>query len=91
MTADEVAAGWQLLFDGQSTEGWRKYGSDQIGSSWKVVDGAIMLDSQQKADSTWAAADGGDIVTDAEYENFELKLEWKINACGNSGIFFNVV
>ena len=39
----------------------------------------------------WSAKDGGDIITKNEYDNFELRLEWRIGACGNSGIMFNVV
>ncbi|MEO1626019.1 MAG: DUF1080 domain-containing protein [Bacteroidota bacterium] len=87
----EKADGWQLLFDGKTTTGWHTYRKDSIGSSWKVVDGALMLDAQKQDDGSWRAQDGGDIVTADEYENFELQLEWKINPCGNSGIFFNVV
>jgi len=49
-----------------------------------------MLNSQLTPDGKWQATDGGDIVTDKTYENFELNLEWKINNCGNSGIMFNV-
>ena len=39
----EQAAGWKLLFDGQTTEGWHTYRKDQIGSSWKVVDSVLLL------------------------------------------------
>ena len=35
--------------------------------------------------------DGGDLISEGQYENFELRLEWKIFNCGNSGIMFNVV
>ena len=34
---------------------------------------------------------GGDIITEDEFENFEFQLEWKIGECGNSGIMYNVV
>ena len=91
LTDSEVAAGWKLLFDGETTNGWRNYRKETIGTSWKVIDGALTLDSQQKDDGGWQAQDGGDIITAGEYENFELRLEWKIAACGNSGIMFNVI
>ena len=39
----------------------------------------------------WQTGDGGDIVSDKEYENYELNLEWKITNCGNSGIIFNSI
>jgi len=87
----EKADGWKLLFDGETTNGWRNYRKQTIGSSWIVKDGALMLNSKKKDDGGWQAADGGDIVTDKSYEDYELKLEWKISPCGNSGIIYNVV
>jgi len=91
LTAAEKAAGWQLLFDGQTTKGWRNFKKETIGASWKVENGALFLNSKQKDDGGWQAQDGGDIITDQQYENYELSLEWKIANCGNSGIIFNVV
>ncbi len=91
LTVSEKAAGWKLLFDGETTKGWRNFKKETIGASWVVQDGALILDSKQKADGGWQAKDGGDIMTDGQYENYELNLEWKIANCGNSGIIFNVV
>jgi cytochrome c len=91
LTAAEREAGWKLLFDGQTTVGWRNFGKQTIGSSWKVQDGTLTLDVVAREDGGWQAADGGDIVSAGEFENFELQIEWKIAPCGNSGIMFNVV
>lgn len=91
LTPLEKAAGWKLLFDGKSTAGWHNFNKSTIGKSWKVNDGAILLDAVKKPDGGWQALDGGDIVSQEEYENFELNLEWKISPCGNSGIIYNVV
>jgi cytochrome c len=90
LTDAERKAGWKLLFDGKTTKGWHTYGKKTIGSSWKIADGALMLDVVARQDGGWQAQDGGDIVTDGEYENYELRLDWKIAPCGNSGIMFNV-
>lgn len=79
---------WVKLFDGVSTKGWHNYGKTSIGSAWKVEDGCLHLDASKK--DGWQIKDGGDIVTDAEFENFHLKLEWKIAPNGNSGIMFFV-
>ena len=76
----EKQEGWQILFDGKTTSGWHKYGGGQAGESWKVNDGILSIDPSIK--------DGGDLVTDKEFENFHLKLEWKISEKGNSGIIF---
>jgi hypothetical protein len=88
LSEQDKADGWQLLFDGQSTKGWHKYGNEPVGSAWKIEDGTIWLDTASKQNGKIAG--GGDILTDEEYENFHLKLEWKISAAGNSGIMFNV-
>lgn len=93
MTANQLsdkdkADGWQLLFDGQSTKGWHKYGGLPVGSAWKIADGILYLDTTVK--ENWQIKDGGDIVTDEEFENFHLKLEWKIAKDGNSGIIFYI-
>lgn len=80
------SANWISLFDGKTTQGWHNYGKTTIGEAWKVSDGALFLDTS-KAEG-WQTGGGGDIVTENEYENFHLKLEWKIAKNGNSGIIF---
>jgi len=81
LSAQEKKEGWKLLFDGQTTKGWHDYNRSTIGAMWKASNGELWLDPQPGA---------ADIVTDSEYENYELRLEWKIDSCGNSGIIFNV-
>jgi len=88
LTDEEKKDGWLLLFDGTSTNGWHEYGKSAAGSAWKVTDGILRLDAAQKENGK--VVGGGDIVSDEEYENFHLKLEWKIDTCGNSGIMFYV-
>lgn len=91
LTAAEKKAGWQLLFNGKDMSGWHNFNKETVGASWLLDDGAIMLDVVPRADGWTQALDGGDLVSDKEFENYELCLEWKIAACGNSGIMFNVV
>lgn len=79
LTDAERAAGWKLLFDGQTTAGWRGYLKNAV-TGWQVVDGALTR-----------AAEGGDIITTEQYRNFELALEWKIGPGGNSGVFYRAV
>lgn len=81
LTEAEQRSGWQLLFDGESTNGWRNYKKDSISTGWKVVDGAIVR----------ASGGAGDIITDKKYGNFELSLEYKISKGGNSGVMFHVI
>lgn len=88
LTDAQVAEGWQLLFDGKTTSGWHKYGGKPVGSAWKIANGTFYLDTTEK--ENWQIKDGGDIITDEEFENYHLKLEWKIAPNGNSGIIFNI-
>ena len=89
LSKKEIKEGWQLLFDGKTTNGWRKFNSKTIGSAWRVGDGCLYLDPTFKDD--WQIKNGGDIVTDQSFGDFDLKLEWKIEQNGNSGIMFFVV
>ncbi|WP_229311159.1 3-keto-disaccharide hydrolase [Larkinella soli] len=75
-------AKWMKLFDGKSFTGWHNYlkPNQNVSDKWKIEDGAIVLDGRG----------GGDLVTDKEYGNFELELEWKISEGGNSGIMYHV-
>lgn len=79
LTADEQKAGWRLLFDGESTAGWRGFKSASLPAGWQVKDSALTR-----------VAEAGDIVTDEVFRDFELTLEWKVAAGGNSGIMYRV-
>lgn len=72
----------QLLFDGKTTKGWHTYLKKSAEPAWEVVDGTLKLNPKAEGQ--------GDLVTDQEYENFELTLEWNISEGGNSGIIFGV-
>ncbi len=89
LSESEKANGWQLLFDGKTTKGWRNFKKETIGSAWKVQNGALLLDNSNKKDGQ--IIDGGDIITEEEFENFELTLEWKVQVAGNSGLIYNVI
>src|SRR5690242_8651421 len=84
LTQKEEKAGWKLLFDGKTTNGWHTYLQDTVGSKWQVKDGAITFVPAQ------GRAGGGDIVTNEEFENFDFRLEWKVVKGSNSGIIFDI-
>jgi len=83
LTNKEKRQGWKLLFDGTTTQGWHNYLKPSAGAAWSVKDGELQLDPAVKDDR-------GDIVSDGEYENFELSIDWNIAGEGNSGIMFLV-
>lgn len=81
----EKSEGWQLLFDGQSKSGWHSYLNKGTLDAWKIQDGILYLDVD-----TTKEHKGADMVTDQEYENFHLKVDWMISKNGNSGIIFGI-
>jgi hypothetical protein len=84
LTNAEKAAGWELLFDGATLNGWRDYNGTGLTAPWIVEDGTLA--------ALGKGSDGnGYIVTEKQYENFELVFDWKIAVGGNSGILYHVV
>jgi hypothetical protein len=81
LTADEKAAGWQLLFDGTDFNGWHNFKHEGVRSGWVVKDGALVCADPHNA---------GDIVTSNKFGWFELQLDYNISEAGNSGIMFHV-
>lgn len=89
LTDDEKAAGWQLLFDGQTLDGWKRYGADTIGPLWIVQDSTIVCNGEGLGEGTEGI--GGSLMTLKQVGNFELTVDWKITAGGNSGILYHVI
>jgi hypothetical protein len=81
LTPAESAAGWRLLFDGRTTNGWRNFRQDSISAGWQVVEGALTR-------MGGGGEPAGDIITRAKFRNFELVVDWKVAPGGNSGIFY---
>jgi len=97
LSAAERAAGWRLLFDGESFEGWKIYGAeDDAIEAWVIEDGAFkftrdvsgfgLIWNHINPFSTAAI----DLMTRERFGSFELRVDWKISAGGNSGIFYLV-
>lgn len=83
LTPAEKEDGWRLLFDGKDLTGWHSYLKDKPTRNWAVENGAIVVTAKHNGDQS-------DLVTDAPFENFDLKLEWKMEPCSNSGVMFYV-
>jgi hypothetical protein len=76
LTAKEKAAGWQLLFDGKTLNGWRTYANKTPGG-WDVVDGTLHAIAKVK---------GAELITEKKFKDFELSWEWKVPPGGNNGV-----
>jgi hypothetical protein len=86
LTTAEKAAGWQLLFDGKTFNGWRGFHNDKVPEGWVIEDGCIKkAPAKSLLDRT-----GGDLITGDQFANFELQIEWKVSTRGNSGIKYLV-
>jgi hypothetical protein len=79
LTEAEAAAGWKLLFDGETTRGWRGFRRSDMPDGWQAVDGELRRVGR-----------AGDIVTIEQFDDFELSIDWKVAEGGNSGIMFRV-
>ena len=68
------------LFNGKDLTGWElKQSKGDIKDSWSVVDSILTC-----------KAGGGWISTDKQYGNYVLRVEWRIQEGGNSGVFLRV-
>ncbi len=79
LTAEEAAAGWQLLFDGTSLAAWRGYNRADRPGAWRAVDGALTRTDR-----------GGDLLSIERFDDFKLTFDWKVQQGGNSGVMFRV-
>jgi hypothetical protein len=80
LTAEEKAAGWVLLFDGNDLNGWHNFRSSDVKPGWQVHDGSLVCADPRNA---------GDLCTKDQYDWFELQLDYNITEAGNSGIIFH--
>ena len=87
LTAKEKKEGWKLLFDGKTTNGWRGAYADKFPSKgWDVQDGMLTIQQSDGSESQ----SFGDIVTDAEYSDFDLMFDFKLTEGANSGVKYFV-
>jgi hypothetical protein len=82
LTSEEKAAGWKLLFDGETSEGWRGFKKQTFPTNgWLVADGWLHCLGKK----------GGDVVSVGEYDQFELEWDWKLASGGNSGLKYFIL
>lgn len=87
LTESEKAAGWRLLWDGKSTEGWRSVKSEAFPArKWEIADGVLTV----RAASDPLSVGGGSIITRERFVSFELVADFKLTPGANSGIKYFV-
>ncbi|HEY3441889.1 MAG TPA: DUF1080 domain-containing protein [Paludibaculum sp.] len=78
LTPAEKAAGWQLLFDGQSMKGWQP----TAAGTWAIEDGCLKSLSKPVLRE--------DLISNAAFGDFELTFEWKVAPGSNSGVKYRI-
>lgn len=85
LSTAEKQAGWKLLFDGKTFNGWRSYyQTDKPSKGWTIQDGCLKNSKGTGRPRTG----GGDLMTDELFTDFELRFEWSIQQGGNSGVYY---
>jgi len=87
LTPAERSGGWQLLFDGTGMTGWHGYNNQDI-KAWTIADCSLKTTGTE---GNYGSDKRADIVTDKEFTNFELTLDWKASTGGNSGIIYGII
>ncbi|WP_419165584.1 3-keto-disaccharide hydrolase [Candidatus Palauibacter sp.] len=89
LTDAEREAGWRLLFDGETTAGWRGYNREAFpDTGWAVIDGALVVGATATDPDV---AVGGDIVTTESFTDFDLRFEFMLSEVANSGVLYRVI
>ena len=83
LTPGEKQAGFRLLFDGRTMNGWRDPASETpAGDSWVIEDGCLRTTPRPRITE--------DLITRESYRDFELKFDWRISARGNTGVKYRI-
>ncbi|MGL5097848.1 MAG: 3-keto-disaccharide hydrolase, partial [Planctomycetia bacterium] len=78
LTPEEIADGWILLFDGETKFGW-KAEEPKLEDTWYAKDGVLTSDEQGPFNH---------LKSNAVFADFVLKIDFRVNKKGNSGVFF---
>ena len=82
----EPSQEWTMLFDGTSFDGWNEYQKNGVSDNWKIEDGAMVFNPAENRDKNELL----DLISEKEYTDFILSVDWKISEAGYSGVFWGV-
>jgi hypothetical protein len=86
LSPEEAKGGWELLWDGKTSAGWRSaYEPSFPSHGWEIKDGVLSVLPTGKPGSS-----GGDLITEKKFANFELVVDFRVTAGANSGIKYFV-
>ncbi|MEQ1862270.1 MAG: DUF1080 domain-containing protein [Chthoniobacteraceae bacterium] len=86
LSAEEIAQGWKLLFDGRGLPGLRNVkGTDPLRVGWKLERNQLVLPKDIKNSGK---VTGGDLVATVAYDNFEFRFDFRVAASADSGVLY---
>ncbi|SVD28948.1 uncharacterized protein METZ01_LOCUS381802, partial [marine metagenome] len=89
LSEEERVNGWRLLFDGETTHGWRGYNRETFpDTGWAVADGMLVVGATATDPDVSV---GGDLVTDEAFSSFDLRFEFRLSEVANSGVLYRVI
>lgn len=87
LTAYEAANGWNLLFDGKSTDAWVGANKETFPEKgWTIKDGVLVIQAADGGESS----NFGDIVTKDKFSAFDFAFDFKFAEGANSGVKYFV-
>ena len=85
-SCESIPDGFEPLFNGENLTGWHSFGGLDHYNGWIVSDGVLTYDPKQRIESVSTS-----LVSDEQFTDFELSLDWKIGVMGNSGVMWGVI
>jgi hypothetical protein len=83
LSSAEKRAGWKLLWNGRTANGWRSANSEEFpATGWTMCNGVLTIDGKGGGESRGP----GDIITRKRYGDFELEFDFQITPGANSGL-----
>jgi DUF1680 family protein len=83
LTEEEKSAGWKLLFDGRTFDGWENPAlKSPPGDAWTIEEGCLKATAKPKMIE--------DLFTTETFTDFEMVWDWKLARGSNSGVKYRI-
>ena len=85
-SCNSATDGFEPLFNGDDLSGWHVYGGLESYNGWTVDNGVLLYDPNLRTETV-----SSNLVSDEQFTDFEISMDWMIDVMGNSGIMWGVV
>lgn len=90
LSPEERTAGWILLFDGKTFDGWVLRPTD-AAPMWDVVDACLHIIPQGGMPEDELRRRRSDLLTREVFRDFDLRFEWRAASGANSGVKYRLI